>query len=156
MSYLRFSRGVVTYPYSLAQLRRDHPDVSFPREASAELLLEYDLFEVVATERPDPSDPITVDVVEVEPVPVNGVWTQQWGEVEVSQAVAARRQQAADDEAELSGLKADGQLATFLAMSQAELGAWLDNNVATAAQVRSHLHRLTKLVHRVLRREFRD
>ena len=43
-------------PYSLGQLRRDNPQVSFPETIPAGTLAEYDVYEVVATEPPTYDD----------------------------------------------------------------------------------------------------
>jgi hypothetical protein len=158
MIYLRFTEGVVTYPYSLFQLRQAHPQVSFPAEMGADLLLEYDVFVVTETERPAPSDPLTKDVVEAEPIPVNGTWTQQW--VEVGAPDAQDRQNYAADEAQRVVLKADSWVASYIAMSDAELDTYLNNQIAgtTAQQIaalKTQFIRLAKVVKHLARRELR-
>jgi hypothetical protein len=63
-------------PYSVRQLKADHPDTSFPRTPSDALLAEYDVFRVQSTPRPEtgpdevaePGDPALVD----------GQWVQTW------------------------------------------------------------------------------
>jgi len=65
--------------YTIGQLRRDNPMVSFPRDIPEATLAEYGVFRVHETPRPNP-DP-TKDIVTLPPVLVNGVWRENWGEV---------------------------------------------------------------------------
>jgi hypothetical protein len=41
-----------TYPYSAAQLRRDNPQTSFPKNPTDELLASYNVFPVKPTGQP--------------------------------------------------------------------------------------------------------
>ena len=63
-------------PYSLGQLRRDNPQVSFPATIPAATLAEYDVYEVTATQQPayDGDTHTAAQAVEL----VDGVWTQVW------------------------------------------------------------------------------
>lgn len=67
-------------PYSLGQLRRDNPQVSFPETPTAASLAEYDVYEVVATEPPTYDD--NTHNIEPSIELVDGVWTQTWVLVE--------------------------------------------------------------------------
>lgn len=67
-------------PYSIPQLRRDNPQVSFPETPTAVTLAEYDVYEVVATEQPIYDD--TAYKIEQSIELVDGVWTQTWVLVE--------------------------------------------------------------------------
>jgi hypothetical protein len=69
--------SAVTYPYSVAQLRKDNPQVSFPKNPTDELLASYDVFPVIRTDRPE-YDSITQNLTEGAPALVEGVWTQMW------------------------------------------------------------------------------
>lgn len=66
-----------TYPYSIGQLRKDNPQVSFPRDLSPELLASYGVYPVTRTDRPDYNS-ITHDLSEGTPALIEGVWTQTW------------------------------------------------------------------------------
>jgi hypothetical protein len=66
-----------TYPYSIGQLRKDNPQVSFPKDPADALLASYDVFPVTATEQPV-YDPITQNLTEGAPALVDGNWTQVW------------------------------------------------------------------------------
>ncbi|NIB43819.1 hypothetical protein HBA55_29725 [Pseudomaricurvus alkylphenolicus] len=71
--YLKNDNGQITYPYTLAQLRKDTPGVSLPDKPRKESLESRGVFEVVATPRPDG------DVVsETTPVFEDGAWKQAW------------------------------------------------------------------------------
>jgi hypothetical protein len=155
MSYLKFSKGVVTYPYSLAQLKLDHPNVSFPSEIGPDLLLQFDVFAVTLTARPTPSDPINKNVVEVEPTPVNGVWTQQWGEVDATAEQVAARTQSATDETHRLAVKADGFVANFIAMTPAQVASYIDTTVTNLATAKTVITKLALMVLLLARREFR-
>jgi len=67
-------------PYSLGQLRRDNPQVSFPSTIPADTLAEYDVYEVVTTQQPTYDD--SAYKLEQSIELVDGVWTQVWVLVE--------------------------------------------------------------------------
>ena len=66
-----------TYPYSIGQLRKDNPQVSFPKNPTDALLASYNVFSVTATERPL-YDTVTQNLSEGAPTLTAGVWTQVW------------------------------------------------------------------------------
>ena len=66
-----------TYPYSIGQLRKDNPQVSFPKNPTDALLASYNVSPVTTTERPV-YDPITQNLSEGTPTLTAGVWTQVW------------------------------------------------------------------------------
>ena len=67
--------------YSIGQLRRDNPQVSFPKNIPDATLAEYDVYPLTATDRPQVDH--TKNVIEGTPALVEGVWVQVW---EVSEA----------------------------------------------------------------------
>lgn len=67
---------IVQYPYALRDLKREHFNVSFPRQLSAEILAGFNVYEVVPTDKPKVS--VTQTISEGTPQNVNGVWTQVW------------------------------------------------------------------------------
>lgn len=69
--------GVVTYPYSPAQLRADNPQTSFPAEMQPDGLAEWGVYSVAETEQPA-YDAETQRIDEGAPALVGGVWTQTW------------------------------------------------------------------------------
>lgn len=63
--------------YSIWNLRRDNPNVSFPKEMSDKALAEYGIFRVVVKEQPEVG--LGERLVQDEtPVLENGVWTIGW------------------------------------------------------------------------------
>jgi hypothetical protein len=68
--------NVETYPYSVALLKRDNPDISFPKAISAELLESYGVYPVVTGDMPTAS--LTDDLVfGSTPVKENNTWKIQ-------------------------------------------------------------------------------
>lgn len=66
---------IVAYPYSFALLRADHPNVSFPREPTPELLAEYGVFPVAASTPPAEEGKRPEETT---PVFLKGEWVQGW------------------------------------------------------------------------------
>lgn len=66
------------WPYSLADLRRDNPNVSFSANPTAEDLAPFDVFVVAPTDPPE-HDPAAFRPLEVEPEQAeDGTWQQSW------------------------------------------------------------------------------
>jgi len=65
------------YPYGLAQLRADNPNVSFSVNPTAEDLAPFDVFPVTPTD-PPARDPRTERIEEAGPALIDGTWQQQW------------------------------------------------------------------------------
>lgn len=72
--YVKVSDGEVEQ-YSISRLRKDNPNISFPRDASAETLAEYGVFELQTVTAPEATR--ENKVVEGPPVFANG-WRQSW------------------------------------------------------------------------------
>ncbi len=74
--YALITNGIATkYPYTVGDLRRDNPQVSFPKIISAETLTAYGMVEVQMQDTPE----FNVATQRVQnsfmPVLVDGVWT---------------------------------------------------------------------------------
>jgi len=86
------SNGAVdTFPYSLLELRKDHPSISFPREMPQDLLTSYNVFPVVQLEKPDYDK--RTETIEAQTTPVQnaeGVW-------EIGYTVTPKTQEAVDE-----------------------------------------------------------
>jgi hypothetical protein len=82
------------YPYSVAQLKQDNPQVSFPSVISTELMAEYAMFPVESTDYPTVG--FDKNVTEGQPELIDGVWKQVWviaaatAEEHLSRVLAAR------------------------------------------------------------------
>lgn len=77
MHILAINGTAETYPYSIGHLRKDNPQISFPKNPTDALLASYNVFPVIATERPV-YDTTTQNLSEGKPFIVNGVWMQGW------------------------------------------------------------------------------
>lgn len=67
------SETQVEFPYTIAKLKRDNPNVGFTKSISAETLARFNVFPV--THAPDPEhNPQTHYVVKSEPTLVDGAW----------------------------------------------------------------------------------
>ena len=95
--YAKLNNGVVeTYPYSIGQLRKDHPNVSFPKNISAATLDAFNVVEVQAVTPP------TVTHLQVwhETTPVldGNVWKQSYTVSDVSAEDLASRTEGKKEE----------------------------------------------------------
>jgi hypothetical protein len=64
------------YPYSIAQLKQDNPQTSFPSEIPNALLAEFGVYPVEPTAYPTVG--FDKNVTEGQPELVDGVWKQVW------------------------------------------------------------------------------
>ncbi len=108
MLLAKVSNGaVVAYPYSLAQLRRDYPSVSFPETPTAADLSSFGA--VIVTRTGKPADQPGVVVVEASPARVGGEWQQSWTvHAETAEELAEAKAQAlseVDNAAEAARLR---------------------------------------------------
>lgn len=92
-----------SYPYSVAQLRQDNPQISFPEQVSEALLEEFDVYPVQP--QPAPMVDHTKTFTEGLPELVDGVWKQVWvvedlAAEQVNEVVANLRKQAYIDRAD--------------------------------------------------------
>ncbi len=71
------NNSVEKYPYSIAELKIDNPNTSFPDVISSELLAEWNVFSVRTTHQPDHNFR-TQNVKEISPQLIDGEWTQSW------------------------------------------------------------------------------
>lgn len=78
--------NVLQYPYSVASLRIDFPNVSFPADFNDEAINELGVYRVESAERPSYDDTVKklVDSVEL----VNEKWVQKWLTENVNEELA--------------------------------------------------------------------
>ena len=74
--------------YTIGQLRRDNPQVSFPKTIPDTVLAEFGVYPLTATEKPQ-HNPTTEKVVEVAPIKQGDVWVQVWNVVELTEEESA-------------------------------------------------------------------
>jgi hypothetical protein len=82
--YVKLINGVLgVYPYSVEQLRKDHPNVSFPAQPTDEVLAGWDMYPVAPTAEPS-YDVATQRLAWGKPAFVNGQWQHTWQKVDLS------------------------------------------------------------------------
>jgi len=82
--FVKITNGKVDqYPYTIGNLRRDNPSISFPREIPNEMLSEFNVFPVTLIDSPGYN--YTKNIKEFNPILIDGVWTQNWQELDASQ-----------------------------------------------------------------------
>ena len=74
MTYIKLIDNIPV-PYSLPRLRKENPDVSYPREMTDEKLAEHGLFPLVDV-LPDVTETQVVTKGDISQI--NGVWTQTY------------------------------------------------------------------------------
>lgn len=154
MSYALIENGaVITYPYSYSAFRAAYPDVSFPTVVTDEWLAEYGIVRVASVTAPTKT--VTTNFVEGTPVLVGGVWTQVWNEVPASAEEIAARQAKAADEAAKTDIKQDNFVNNFIAMTPAQVSAYIEANVTNLATAKAVIEKLALMVLLLARREFR-
>lgn len=83
--FVRITNGQAQANYTIGDLRKDHPNVSFPRNISDEVLAAYNVFRVTEVPAPDYNSR-THRLVTQAPALINGVWTVSRVAVEKDQA----------------------------------------------------------------------
>lgn len=152
MSHVLVEGGKVkTYPYSFSRLRADNPDTSYPENPSDEVLASHNVHRVVHVDAP-PASALSKNVVEAEPILVNGVWTRAWIEVDASSEEITARQKDAADGAARAAIRQDAFVAAFAAMTPAQIEDYVDANGANLAGLRDILKKSLKL-QRLMARE---
>ena len=84
------NQTIETFPFSIGDLRRDNPNTSFPRNPSAELLAEWNVFPVVQQDPPS-FDVSTQNLNEVNPTLISDQWLQTWSVTAASSDEIAQR-----------------------------------------------------------------
>ena len=75
--YLKLNNETIEkYPYTIGELRRDNPQVSFPRDIPETTLQEYGMFKVKEVDTPQVDH--TKNVNEDTPKFINNEWVQVW------------------------------------------------------------------------------
>lgn len=84
------------YPYSVAQLRNDNPQTSFPVEMPNAALAEWGVYPVMPAPQPE-CNPRTHKVEESTPAKQAGAWVQVWGVVPLTaEEIAAQTSEQED------------------------------------------------------------
>jgi hypothetical protein len=72
MKYVKITNGVAA-PYTVAQLKKDNPLTSFPKDAATSMLANWAVYPLT-DERPSPASGEAVDTLAIENI--GGAWTQ--------------------------------------------------------------------------------
>jgi hypothetical protein len=75
--YLRIINDTITYPYTIQQLKLDNPNVTFPENLTEAILIEWGMFSVQQTVKPND---YTKNISEGTPQLVDGIYNQTWNE----------------------------------------------------------------------------
>jgi hypothetical protein len=152
MSYAKIINGsVVTYPYTIDQLRAEYPNLVLPRNPTPEQLsAEWNVYTVVQTGQPV-FDPLTQKVVQITPA-YNGAlsrWETQWQVVALSAeelAIVAAKQaaqaQAAQDTADTDAAKADATIQYLISHTPAQCYQKVQTDVTDLASAKVMLGRM--------------
>ena len=81
--YLRIINNEISYPYTIKDLKAAHRNITFPNELGDETMVEFDLYEVRQT--PKPND-YTKNITEETPILVDGVYYQNWVQANASES----------------------------------------------------------------------
>ena len=118
------------YPLFPADLRERYPNVSFPIDLLDEHLASWGYAVVQLTTKPEPGS--LQKVVELDPIEIDGVWTQQWAVVDL---------EGEELEAAQQGIAAE-QAAAKLA---AEKDTVFENNLPSWSQVQNAIENISNL-----------
>ena len=76
MQYIKLTNDVPEI-YSIGQLRRDNPNVSFPKNPTESLLADWNMYPFTTLDRPE-FNFATQNCVKGDITEVNGIWSQGW------------------------------------------------------------------------------
>jgi hypothetical protein len=93
MYVLTTGATALKFPYSLAELRRDNPNTSFPNTFGKADFADWGVYPVQPQE-PPAFDPATETLSQAEPILRNGTWLQSWS---VKKATKQEVQQRCED-----------------------------------------------------------
>jgi len=95
MAYVRITEGGADYPFDLTRLRQMYPGVSFPAVPADAALLDFGIYPVTGSPRPDAAPGERVE--EIAPAFIAGTWTQQWAVRAITAAEFEEARAAARD-----------------------------------------------------------
>jgi hypothetical protein len=86
--FIKLTNGVPE-TYTIGQLRKDNPNVSFPKDILLETLASYNVYPLTVADRPS-YNRLTEDAVLNTPTEVNGAWIQSYSIVQKLEEDAAK------------------------------------------------------------------
>ena len=110
MSFVLVENGSISrFPYTIGQLKREHPNVSFPEILNDAVLASYNVYPVVIDNEPTTGTTMNMPArLKDMPELVDGVWKLQWETYEITEEV--RELDAIADANAMRGVR-DGKLA---------------------------------------------
>jgi len=119
--YIKLTNGTPT-EYTIGQLRRDNPNVSFPKQIPTETLATFDVYPAVVADMPSYTERTQTVTQDATPTQVDGVWTYGWT---VSDKSSDEIQEYDDLKASNVRIQRDLKLSTtdYLALSDNTLSA---------------------------------
>lgn len=93
MHALVTNQRIEKYPYSISELRKDNPQVSFPKNPGDELLAAFNVVRVQPTDFPAYNS-MTQRIEEGQPVFSDGQWVQAWKVTPLTADEVAQQQRA--------------------------------------------------------------
>lgn len=93
MHALVTNQRIEKYPYSISELRKDNPQVSFPKNPGDELLAAFNVVRVQPTDFPAYNS-MTQRIEEGQPVFSDGQWVQAWKATPLTADEIAQQQRA--------------------------------------------------------------
>ena len=75
--YVKVTNGTPT-EYTIGQLRRDNPNVSFPKQIPVDTLAEFDVYQATIADVPSYDDRTQKVTQDTEATEIDGVWTYGW------------------------------------------------------------------------------
>jgi len=73
--YIKIKDGIITYPYTIGELKSENPNVSFPQAITNEVLENFGVYPVESVEV---TDDYTKNIVEGTPTLSGSVYVQTW------------------------------------------------------------------------------
>jgi len=136
--YVKVTNGTVDqFPYTIGQLRRDNPNVGFPKRVSDESLALYDTYRVTVEATPSFDDRTQKVAQDSAPTLTDGSWTLGWT---VSDKTADEIQNYDDNVAANNRTTRDEKLAEtdFHALSDVTMSAEMTTYRQALRDITSH------------------
>jgi hypothetical protein len=80
--YLRIIDETIHYPYTISELRNSYPNVSLPENITDESLIEWDMYVVTPTPRPND---YTKNISEGTPTLIDGAYYKSWNQTSATE-----------------------------------------------------------------------
>lgn len=90
MQYIKSKDGQTIYPYTIAQLKRDNPQVSFPSAITDQMLVQYNVYRVHMTTQPSTTLTSSYYLSKTPTQDSDGSWHVAWVEEQLPLIEAQR------------------------------------------------------------------